>query len=410
MTFICFFGIKKETFRIGHSVLPKFFLEDVGNEGFDMVMKFDRKIGISDLPQVMVEEFLRYYLGVDAVIGRELKEFKGYFLGIMEEKKKPRDMLNHILGEQSNDVVGIGCFNRCLDYQLFSYCKVVHLMTEAEKLTWKTLPRKKYPKALVFHDGRLAFRPTPLDTLTMFMWIPIGLIIALIRFSTAMLLPYKLQISIMCFTGMTGELLENSKKDPKNPKEKNTLYVSNHKTLMDPLYVSISLGKSIPAVTYSLSKFVEFVAPIKTVRLTRNREKDSEIIRKLLKQDDLLIFPEGTTCREPYLLRFSPLFAEMSDEIVPIGTDLNVSMFYATTASGHKFMDPLFLILNPKTYTIVKILDKLPKAFTCTSGGKSNIEVANYLQAEIAKAMEFESTCFTRKDKYMMLAGNNGIV
>ncbi|KAJ0831750.1 putative glycerol-3-phosphate 2-O-acyltransferase [Helianthus annuus] len=35
MVFICFFGIKKDNFRIGRTILPKFFMEDLGFEGFE---------------------------------------------------------------------------------------------------------------------------------------------------------------------------------------------------------------------------------------------------------------------------------------------------------------------------------------------------------------------------------------
>jgi len=42
-------GIKAECFRIGRAVLPMFFLEDAGNEGFDWVMRScGTKIGVSD--------------------------------------------------------------------------------------------------------------------------------------------------------------------------------------------------------------------------------------------------------------------------------------------------------------------------------------------------------------------------
>lgn len=52
---VCFVGIKEKSFRLGTTVLPKFFLEDVGYEGFDVVMRHGVKIGVSDMPRVMVK-------------------------------------------------------------------------------------------------------------------------------------------------------------------------------------------------------------------------------------------------------------------------------------------------------------------------------------------------------------------
>ena len=87
MVFLSFFGLRKDTFRTGSAVLPKFFLEDVGWEGFEAAMCCEKKVASSKLPRVMVENFLKDYLGVDAVIARELKSFSGFFLGVFESKK-----------------------------------------------------------------------------------------------------------------------------------------------------------------------------------------------------------------------------------------------------------------------------------------------------------------------------------
>ncbi|KAE8716256.1 Glycerol-3-phosphate acyltransferase 7 [Hibiscus syriacus] len=189
------------------------------------------------------------------------------------------------------------------------------------------------------------------------------------------------------------------------------LYVCNHRTLLDPLCLSFSLQKDLTTVTYSLSRVSELLAPIKTVRLSRDRDRDGKMLRKLLKQGDLVVCPEGTTCREPYLLRFSPLFAEMSDYIIPDAMDSHVSMFYGTTAGGLKCLDPLFFTMNPRPSYKVQVLAGVSGLTSCDDDGeRSRFDVANHVQSEIGKALGFGCTRLTRRDKYLILVGNEGIV
>lgn len=109
MVMVCFFGIKKDGFRVGSSVLPKFFLEDVGMEGFDVIKRGNKKVGVSKLPQVMVECFLKDYLEIDHVFGGDLKVFGGYFVGLMEENDKTiKHSINELLEEDDDKVV---CFS-----------------------------------------------------------------------------------------------------------------------------------------------------------------------------------------------------------------------------------------------------------------------------------------------------------
>ncbi|KGN45033.1 probable glycerol-3-phosphate acyltransferase 3 [Cucumis sativus] len=432
MVMISFFGVKKESFRVGSSVLPKFFLNDVGLEAFEALRKGKKRIGFSNVfPQVMIESFLRDYLEVEEVVGRELKVFCGYFVGLMDEKVKVSSLLNLINHAQEEEeesdafdkngnFIGICGSQKAYDFQLLSpICNEIYTVSEAEKKRWKQLPKDKFPKPLVFHDGRLALNPTPFDTFTLFIWLPFAPVLAFIRIFAYMCLPRTLSYPISALSGLTVTVSNPiTKTKSNNNNNQGLLYVCNHRTLLDPLYISGALEISKPtAVTYSLSPISEFLSPIRTVRLTRNRDKDAALMAQLLSKGDgnLIVCPEGTTCREPYLLRFSPLFTEISTKIVPVANDTHVTMFYGTTASGFKCFDPFFFLMNPKPCYVIKRLDMVDGSLLFGSSKDdqncpSRFDVANFVQNEIGKALRFECTKLTRRDKYLILAGNEGIV
>ncbi|CAL5208820.1 unnamed protein product [Lathyrus oleraceus] len=417
MVMICFFGIKAESFRIGRSVMPKFFLEDVGSEIFEVVNKGGKKMGVSNLPRVMVESFLKEYLEIDFVAAKELKMFCGYYVGLMDETKNVHSLKQVQEGKGSSDMIGIARFNNIRDHEIFSFCKEVYVVSKADKRSWKKLAKKNYPKALIFHDGRLALTPTPLKSLAMLIWLPYGIFLSVIRIFLAFTLPFKISTPLLIFTGLrlTSSIPENAHPNKQNDNHKSNghLYVCNHRTLLDPLYISFSLQKKLIAVTYSLSKVSEIIAPIKTVRLSRNRDTDSKMMKRLLQQGDIVICPEGTTCRERYLLRFSPLFSEMCDEITPVAIDSHVSMFHGTTAGGLKCLDPVFFLSNPFPVYTVQLLNQVCRSsysYVNENVEECRFEIANHVQGEIGNALGFECTKLTRKDKYLILAGNEGVV
>ncbi|KAK7300144.1 hypothetical protein RJT34_10980 [Clitoria ternatea] len=410
MIFITFCGLRiKDMENTSRAILPKFYLENLNLHAYEVLASAGSKVVFTSVPRVMVEGFLKEYLSVGDVIGTELHTVGCYFTGLLSGSGllvKHRALKDYF-GDRNPDI-GIGSSSGH-DHLFISLCKEAYVVSneEGKSNTSSVMPRDKYPKPLIFHDGRLAFLPTPSATLYMFMWLPIGILLAIYRILIGIFLPYGWAMASGTWSGIDvhfkGSCINVSGKN------KGVLYVCSHRTLLDPVFLSTSLAKPLTAVTYSLSKVSEFIAPIRTVRLTRDRKQDGETMQKLLREGDLVVCPEGTTCREPYLLRFSSLFAELADEIVPVAMNVHVSMFYGTTASGLKCLDPIFFLMNPRPSYHIEILEKVPRELTC-AGGKSSCEVANYIQRKLGDALGFECTNLTRRDKYMMLAGNEGIV
>ncbi|GAB2285062.1 hypothetical protein Dimus_019518 [Dionaea muscipula] len=425
MVFITFCGLRvRDVESVGRAVLPKFYLENLNMEVFELLEKAKGKVVITGFPRVMVEGCLKEYLGVDQVVGTELRTVGHFFSGLQVAESGGGGVVAELFGEGGHQLIipdiGVGT-SGFHDSLLLSLCKEAYVVSQSRSSNTGPcrIPRDRYPKPLVFHDGRLAFLPTPMATLAMFMWLPFGILLAMTRLAVGTLLPYNLARLLSMLSGIrlavNLQQQDDQHDDPTPPAENDVatklgvLYVCSHRTLLDPVMLSVSLGKPLTAVTYSLSKMSEMIAPLRTVRLTRDRKHDGETMETMLRQGDLVVCPEGTTCREPYLLRFSPLFAELADEIVPVATNAYVTMFYGTTAGGLKCLDPVFFLMNPKPCYYVHVLGKLPRGETC-AGGKSSLEVANLIQSKLGDALGFQCTSFTRKDKYMILAGNEGRV
>ncbi|KAG2702216.1 hypothetical protein I3760_06G080000 [Carya illinoinensis] len=395
---------------VAHAVLPKFYSSDLHPVTWSVFSACGQRHVLTANPRIMVKAFLKDFLGADSVLGTEIAIYKGRATGFVREPgilvgKNKADALKKAFGETQPDI-GLG--DRQTDAPFMSLCKEAYIVPPKPEV--KAVTSDKLPKPIIFHDGRLVQKPNPLMALLTILWIPIGFVLACLRMAAGSLLPMPLVYYALWALGVRVTI----KGTPPSPVRKSTgksgvLFICSHRTLLDPIFLSIALGRPIPAVTYSISRLSEIISPIKTVRLSRDRVADAAMIKKLLEEGDLAICPEGTTCREPFLLRFSALFAELTDQLVPVAMVNRMSMFHGITARGWKGMDPFYFSMNPSPAYEVTFLNKLPMELTCGSG-KSSHEVANYIQRLIAATLSYECTSFTRKDKYRALAGNDGNV
>ncbi|CAK9222987.1 unnamed protein product [Sphagnum troendelagicum] len=128
--------------------------------------------------------------------------------------------------------------------------------------------RGNLPKRLVFYDGRLVQRPTPFLALIMLLWMPMGFVLAVMSIAAGVFpMAWRYFLVRVVTKGKPPTPAQN-----KNGK-RGVLFVCSHRTMLDPIFLSVALGRPVTAVTYSIFRLSHMIAPIKTAAFTRTERK-----------------------------------------------------------------------------------------------------------------------------------------
>lgn len=135
MIYISFAGLKVRDIELAaRAVLPRFYAADVRKESWEVFDKCDgKKVVVTANPTVMVEVFVKEYLGADKVLGTEIevnpktRRATGFVKGrgvLVGEKKK-----QVILEEFGDDLPHVGLGDRVSDHDFMALCKVCIILT-----------------------------------------------------------------------------------------------------------------------------------------------------------------------------------------------------------------------------------------------------------------------------------------
>lgn len=128
LIFATFAGMKVSDIEsVARAVLPKFYSSDLHPETWRVFSSCGKRCVLTANPRIMVEAFLKDYLGADVVLGTEIATYKGRATGFVDGPgvlvgRNKAKALQKAFDASSTPEIGLG--DRKTDFPFMKLCKV----------------------------------------------------------------------------------------------------------------------------------------------------------------------------------------------------------------------------------------------------------------------------------------------
>lgn len=127
LIFVTFAGMRVSDIEsVARAVLPKFYSSDVHPESWRVFSSCGKRCVVTANPRIMVEAFLKEFVGADMVLGTEIETYKGRATGLVRRPgvlvgKNKANAIKKAFGDTKPEI-GLG--DRLTDVPYMTICKV----------------------------------------------------------------------------------------------------------------------------------------------------------------------------------------------------------------------------------------------------------------------------------------------